>query len=140
MAHAVINGEEYERLEYMDGDTREIIRRGHNLDCIHPGHQLLRFYHQQHNLKHSRVSEKRIEQYYRFSVTGFGRTAGRQAVHLEIHPLDTHRFGYRLSLDKETGLLLRSELVGPNKKVLERFQFVDISIGDAMYSQYLFRC
>ncbi len=130
MAHAVIDGEEYERLEYMDGDKREIIRRGHKLNCIHPGHQLLRFYQWQQNLKQSSLVQGGVGQYYQFTVIGTDRIAGRRAVSLEVSPKDTHRFGYRLSLDEKTGLLLRSELLDPKGQILERFQFVDISIGE----------
>ena len=119
ISHAVIDGEEFERLEYMDGDRREIIRRGHNLSCVHPGSQLLRFYHQQKNLPLSPLDREGIAEYYQFNVSGTGRVAGRSVVNLEINPKDTHRFGYRLSLDKDSGLLLRTELLGPQGKVLE---------------------
>ncbi len=129
MAHAVIDGKEYERLEYMDGDKREVIRRGHPLNCIHPGHQLMRFYRQK-GLQQGALLAASVDQYYLFTVSGEGRIAGRSTVDLQISPRDTHRFGYRLSVDKETGLLLRSELMGPDGKILERFQFVDIRIGE----------
>ncbi len=136
MAHAVIDGQEYERLEHMDGDKREIIRRGHSLTCIHPGHQLIRFYQQQQSLKYSPVDQESIDQYYQFKVTDSGRIAGRDVINMQISPRDTHRFGYRLSLDKETGLLLRSELQGPKGAILERFQFVDIVIGGPIELEY----
>ncbi|MEH6556455.1 MAG: MucB/RseB C-terminal domain-containing protein [Oceanicoccus sp.] len=128
MAHAVIDGEEFERLEYLDGEKREIVRRGHNLNCVHPGHKLLRLYQQQ--LQLDSAADGGVGDFYQFSVTGSGRVAGREVVNLEISPKDTHRFGYHLSLDKETGLLLRTELVGPGKTILERFQFVEITIGE----------
>ena len=136
IAHAVIDGQEYERLEYMDGDKREIIRRGHNLTCIHPGHQLVRFYQQQQNRKHSPLDQEGIGEYYQFTVTDSGRIAGRNVINIDVSPKDTHRFGYRLSLDEETGLLLRSELRGPGGAILERFQFVDITIGEAIDIAY----
>ncbi len=129
IAHAVIDGEEYERLEYMDGDKREIIRRGHNLDCVHPGHQLVRFYQHQKNLKTTAQDPNSLDDYYRFSIEGMDRVAGRSAINLSISPRDTHRFGYRLSLDEASGLILRSELIGPEGKVLERFQFVEINLN-----------
>jgi sigma-E factor negative regulatory protein RseB len=132
IAHAVIDGEEYERLQYMDGDKREIIRRGHALNCVHPGHHLLRFYEQQQNLRFSPVNEAGIGEFYQFVLAGQGRVAGRDVDNLLISPKDSHRFGYRLSLDKESGLLLRTELIGRNNEVLERFQFADIIIGEPL--------
>lgn len=131
LAHAVIDGEEYERLEYLDGEKREIVRQGHHLNCIHPGHQLIRLHQQRQNQLGSPEGGG-VANFYQFSVTGSGRVAGRDVVNLEVSPRDTHRFGYRLSLDKETGLLLRTELVGSENIVLERFQYVEITIGETL--------
>lgn len=132
ITHAVINQQEYERLEYMDGDKREVIRRGHNLNCIHPGHRLAGLYQlqQQQNLKQSPGDHRDIADVYQYTVTGNDRVAGREVINVDVRPKDTHRFGYRLSLDKETGLLLRSELKGPKGMVLERFQYVELTIGE----------
>ena len=129
LVHAVIGGEEYERLEYLDGEKRQIVRRGHDLKCVHPGHQLVRFY--QHGKGFQMTTEKggSISDYYQIEQLDSGRVAGRSVINLSISPKDTHRFGYRLSLDEESGLLLRTELIGPQDKVLERFQFVEITIG-----------
>jgi sigma-E factor negative regulatory protein RseB len=132
IAHAIIDGQEYERLEYMDGDQREIIRQGHDPDCIHPGHQLVRFYQQRQGLKQYAHKQADIEEYYQFRLLDKGRIAGREVFHLDVSPRDLHRFGYRLALDKDTGLLLRSELTNPDGAVLERFQFVEITIGAEM--------
>ena len=139
IAHAVIDGEEYERLEYMDGDKREIIRRGHNLDCVHLGHQLVHFYQYQKNLKITAQESNSLDDYYRFTVDGMDRVAGRSAINLIISPRDTHRFGYRLSLDKTSGLLLRSELIGSEGKVLERFQFVEITLNPDLAKEHFVR-
>lgn len=133
IAHTVIDGEEYERLDYMDGDKREIVRKGHDLRCVHPGHQLVRFYHQQQSLK---KADSGLSEYYRLTVTGESRLAGRVVKELDVSPADAHRFGFRLSLDKETGLLLRSELLAADGKVLERFQFVDITIGEPIAADF----
>lgn len=132
MAHAVIEGEEYERLEYMDGEKREIIRRGHDLNCVHPGHQLVRFYQHGQGFQLSDDQGRGIVDHYQLEQTGVGRVAGRKVFNLAVSPKDTHRFGYRLSLDQETFLLLRTELIGAKGKVLERFQFVEVNIGGTM--------
>lgn len=128
--HAVFDGREYERLEYLDGEQREIIRRGHGINCIHPGHKLVRFFQQQ-QLQGRSADQSGVGQYYLFKVVDSARIAGRKVINIEVRPKDVHRYGYLLSLDEETGLLLRSELKGDAGKILERFQFVEISIGGA---------
>lgn len=123
IAHAVVNGEEFERLEHLDGKENRVIRRGHGPDCIHSGDTLLRLYKKQSNLKGA------VDHFYDFSVVGRSRVAGRSVVELAVMPRDKHRFGHRLSLDESTGLLLRSIRYGTNNQVLERFQFVELSLG-----------
>lgn len=129
IVHTVFNGEEYERLEYLDGEPREIVRRGHSLNCMHPGHQLVRIYQQQQSLKQSAAQPAAVTRYYQFAVVGDGRVAGREVVKIAVTPMDDHRFGYDLALDRDTGLLLRSSLLGARGEVLERFQFVEVDIG-----------
>jgi sigma-E factor negative regulatory protein RseB len=136
ISHAVRDGEEFERLEYMDGDNREIIRRGDNLSYIYRGDQFIRFYQQNNNVQSKSLDQRDVSEYYQFKVSGNDRVAGRLVVNVEISPKDTHRFGYRLSLDKDTGLLMRTELLGLQGKLLERFQFVEVTIGKEIPEAY----
>lgn len=133
IAHTVFNGEEYERLEYLDGEPREIIRRGHSLSCMHPGHQLIRIYQKQQSLNQGQPA---VSRYYQFLITGDNRVAGRDVVEIAVTPRDDHRFGYVLALDNETGLLLRSSLIGTKGEMLERFQFVEISMDEEIPVAY----
>jgi sigma-E factor negative regulatory protein RseB len=129
IAHALVDGEGYERLEYMDGEPREVIRRGTSLSYLYPSQRLIRnlsLQEQQGDV----ASSENIAQYYQLLVAGWGRIAGRPVVNIILKPKDKHRLMHNLSLDKETGLLLKSALLSSDNKVLERFQFVDISIGD----------
>ncbi len=142
ITHSVINGEEYERLEHLDGNRRDIVRHGHGLDCIHPGHKIVRMLAEQSlvesnkNDQQSRVLPERITNFYHFSTVGTGRIAGRNVTKLLLSPKDAHRFTRQLALDDETGLLLQSTLIGQANKVLERFQFVEIAVGEAVSESY----
>ena len=129
IAHAVIDGEEYEFIEHMDGARRPVVRKGHSVDCVHPGHQMVRFYQQR---LQGKQQQGELAQHYRFRIAGIDRVADRAAVVMLVSPNDAHRFGYRLSLDQQTGLLLRSELVAPGNRVVERFQFVEIIFDEAI--------
>ena len=72
-----------------------------------------------------------IANHYRFSVEQGERVAGRQAVRVRIRPLDMYRFGYVMELDRETGLLLKTETLGRGDKILEKFQFASLSYSGA---------
>jgi sigma-E factor negative regulatory protein RseB len=125
ISHVRENGREYERLEYLDGAPREIIRSGNQLTCIHPGQRLERLFQKKQLLKEGLAG---LEQFYHLRNGGEDRVAGRPVEIIEIVPRDEHRLGHRLAVDHETGLLLRSELLGSGQ-VLERFQFVTLELG-----------
>lgn len=124
LRHGVVNGKEFEHVEPLSGGSRDLVRFGHHVSCIHPGHQLLR----------QNPQAVGPDQHYQMSLDGFERVADRKAVVISIQPKDRHRYGYRLSLDKETGLLLRSELLSGRGRAIERFQFVMIEIGGELPS------
>ena len=121
VSHTVVNGSSYERMTELTGQGARVVRTAHPLDCIHPGHKLLRASSDLH------AGRCGIAEQYRFSVGDGERVAGRQAVRIRIAPRDMYRFGYVLELDRETGLLLKAETVGRGEERLEKFQFADLS-------------
>jgi sigma-E factor negative regulatory protein RseB len=127
LSHQLVDGREYERLEYLDGERREIIRSGSQLTCIHPGQRLIRLFQKQQLLRDGLSG---LDHHYELRAVGEGRVAGRRAQTVEITPRDEFRLGYRLALDHDTGLLLRSELLGAGGEVLERFQVATFELGN----------
>ena len=121
VSHFVENGVSSERLTQLTGQGAQIERSDHPLECVHPGHKLLQV---GEDLQAGRCG---IAEHYRFSVGDGERVAGRNAVRIRIQPLDMYRFGYVMELDRETGLLLKTETVGRGDKVLEKFQFANLS-------------
>ncbi|MBL4566658.1 MAG: MucB/RseB C-terminal domain-containing protein [Porticoccus sp.] len=123
--HSVRDGQEFERIIHLSGPKREVVRRGSNLDCQRLGDAMLR----SSPVGLSDISRGHIENNYSLYKRGEDRVAGRDVDIIHVVPKDSFRYGYALGLDKETGLLLQSMLIGNDKRVLERFQFVDITIG-----------
>ncbi|MEH6466459.1 MAG: MucB/RseB C-terminal domain-containing protein [Porticoccus sp.] len=123
--HAVRDGQEFERIIHLSGPKREVVRRGNDLNCQRLGDAMLRGA----ALDIANISRGHLENYYELYIKGDERVAGRDVTIVHVVPKDDFRYGYVLGIDKETGLLLQSMLIGNKKRVLERFQFVDISIG-----------
>ena len=123
--HTVRDGQEFERIIHLSGPKREVVRRGNDLNCQRLGDAMLRGT----ALGIANISRGHLENYYGLYIKGNERVAGRDVTIIHVVPKDNFRYGYVLGIDKETGLLLQSMLIGSNKRVLERFQFVDISIG-----------
>jgi len=129
VVHAVKDGVEFERLQHLSGPEREVLRQGQAVDCLHPGDQLLRG-------RLSALGENTdLYKHYHFYIRGSERVAGREAIVVQVIPKDKYRYGYTLGIDKATGLPLKSLLIGGKKRVLERFQFVELELGPMIGKQ-----
>jgi sigma-E factor negative regulatory protein RseB len=94
--------------------------------CTHTGGELLR------RQPLWQADRCRIAEHYRFSVVGDELVAGRNAVRIVIKPRDLYRFGYVIALDRETGLLLKSQTIHQGRKTLETMQFAHVSYPDVI--------
>ncbi len=68
----------------------------------------------------------RLDNYYRLVLQGDDRVAGRLTEIVSILPKDQYRYGVTLWVDRETGLVLRSEMMGADGTVIEQMMFTDI--------------
>ncbi|BFM11680.1 MucB/RseB C-terminal domain-containing protein [Simiduia litorea] len=125
--HQVIEGVEHESLVHLSGEAREIRRNSDHNHCPFPGEQLIRGAAPQ-----AVQITQDINDFYHISILGFERIAGRQSVVVQVMPRDQHRYGYIVSVDKESYLALKTLLIGPGAKVIERFQFSKIVIDASL--------
>ena len=134
VVHMVVDGERQERLAHLNGPPREIIRRGASVACIlSPDDALAELAASIPAGPFARAfsgSFDRISSHYGVSYSGLGRVAGRAAHRIAVTPKDRDRYGYRLWLDRDNRLLLRSELVDADGARLELFQFTHILFGE----------
>jgi sigma-E factor negative regulatory protein RseB len=132
--HMVVDGVQRERLVHLNGAPRQIVRNGDDVACIvMPGDALLELEQSIPSGPFARAfvrSYDKISENYGLSFYGEDRVADRTAVRLAVIPRDDDRYGYRLWLDKESRLLLRSELIDGDGARLEIFQFNQIKFGD----------
>ncbi|MEH6550204.1 MAG: MucB/RseB C-terminal domain-containing protein [Pseudomonadales bacterium] len=138
--HAVQDGVEFERLIYLNGEPREVIRRGHELSCIHPGDQILRLGHTISSGPFARTFLEPLsdlEDNYDLSMGEVKRIANRSAQQIRVRPKDTYRNGFWLYLDTESHLLLKSVIVSPEGRPLERFQFATVEVGGSISEEDL---
>jgi sigma-E factor negative regulatory protein RseB len=132
VVHIVQDGKESERILHLDGDAREIMRREHDINCIHTGDSLLLG-----SLAPAPFLSKRqaagvpsLLQNYRLQMDKATRVAGRSAQKLRVIPKDSDRYSYDLYLDQATGLLLKSVTRDSNAAVLESAQFTQIKFSE----------
>lgn len=122
----------HERLQPMDGLPREFIRQADEVRCLIPEARRV-------------VVERRVKgdtfprltglaladlaDHYAVQVVGRERVGGFDCQVLEIKPRGTDRYGYRLWVDRASGLLLRSQTLNDRGDVLEQMAFADLRIG-----------
>ncbi|MEM9256818.1 MAG: MucB/RseB C-terminal domain-containing protein [Pseudomonadota bacterium] len=116
-----------DRLVQLTGQGAVVERANQPLDCVQTGCQLRRL---QRDLAAGQCG---ISEYYRLSMMGTERVAGRKAVRVRLEPRDMFRFGYVMVVDEATGLLLKTETTS-GARVLEKFQFASIEIGEEFLS------
>ncbi|GAA6134487.1 sigma factor AlgU regulator MucB [Oceaniserpentilla sp. 4NH20-0058] len=125
IVHGQNEGEIWERLLHLDGNIREIIRRGDALYCINPDKSV----EQIQQLGRSAFTNKQpsnlhqLRKAYEFRSLGQQRIAGRLVDGVQLIPKDASRHIYQLWLDNQTTVPLRTELVSVKGRVLERYQF-----------------
>jgi len=133
VVHRVQDKSFRERLYSLTGSAREIIRDDKSVWCYIPDKQI--GVHENRQSSRNAFLQLRGEQisgldnYYSFKLGSIGRVADRPAQRISIMPRDGYRYGYELWVDEETGLLLRSDLKNESGQTIERYMFVEISIG-----------
>ncbi|MDE1898523.1 MAG: MucB/RseB C-terminal domain-containing protein [Xanthomonadaceae bacterium] len=66
---------------------------------------------------------------YTLTLQSGERIAARATAQLRIRPRDDYRYGYRLWLDRASGLPLRVQLTLDGRPLPEEFRFVDLRVG-----------
>ncbi len=130
--HRADNEGGMEHLISMTGPQREVIR-GHKevMSIIPDSHSVLieRRYAASHYPSPipQAIYEKKLVAYYKFNYLGEDRVAGHICNIIDIHPRDNYRYGYRLWLDVNNAMLLRSDLLNENSRMIVRIMFTSIT-------------
>lgn len=132
ITHVMRSGNEFEKLEILDGVPREYIRNNEEIISYLPESRRV-------------LIEKRVNQdvfpalvaaspsylarYYHITQREVGRVAGYPSQAIELRPKDNLRYGYKLWAEKESGLLLRAQTINERNEVVEQITFTQITIG-----------
>jgi sigma-E factor negative regulatory protein RseB len=131
----VEQGKELERLFNLNGEVRELYREDGEAHCYHSRSDLSAdglTGHDVHIGPFTPAFSDRVlstQNLYNLAMQGKDRVAGRAAVVLTVSPRFNDRYGYRVWLDEETGLLLQSHLI-ERGRIKEIFQFTHIEVGE----------
>lgn len=123
---------ERERMVSLSGPRTELIRDGFNVTCVQADGSATVY---------TRLSnrgllplipdagDRSLAAHYDVRHVGSDRVAGFAADIVDVVARDRLRYGYRLWLDQQSHLLLRSIVTDADRHPLEQFMFVSLEIG-----------
>ena len=131
-----------ERLVALSGAAREVIRDGERVTCILPDDRTVvvarRRPDRLDRMYRSTVLEPEISigsdtaELYSLTIDGVERVADREATVIHVRPKDRYRYGFRLAVDHETGLLLKSELLDSSRTTLEQIVYTHLDLPESI--------
>jgi sigma-E factor negative regulatory protein RseB len=134
--HRVKDGRVAERLVSLSGNGREVVRSDAEVQCYLPDERKV--------VVESRADhgpllgtlptfDDSLEANYRLTMDGRARSViGRDARIVAVSPRDGYRFGYRVWIDEETRMPVRTDLCDANGAVLEQVLFTSLRVGGVL--------
>lgn len=138
--HRVDKGKVTERLVSLDGSGREIIRNEDEVICYLPDRRTV--------LVEKRTDEstllaavpsynEQLEQHYNIERGASTKALGRRTQLILVQPRDQFRYGYRLWLDHETAMPLKSQLCDREGNVIEQILFAELHFRERISADAL---
>ena len=122
-----------EKLSSLNGEARVIIRDSDNVTCIWPGSKSVIVSKSRPRTPFPQFDtdgNSDFARFYNFMISGEDRVAGRESVVVAMMPVDSFRYGYKLWVDKESRLLLRSMMLDMHENVIEQVMFTDLQLPE----------
>ncbi len=132
--------ESRERVLTLDGQQREFIRHGDEVQCLYP--QLRRVVIERGAAARTFPAfaeplASDILTHYDLRRGGSERVAGSACEVVELVPRDHLRYGYRLWVEPRSGLLFKAQTLNESGQVLEQIAFTDVHVGEPVDSNQL---
>ena len=129
--HRIRDGVETLRLRTLSGPPRELLKRNGKLHSDSLGGSAPTSGAASAQTIFSQFGRLARNKWYRASLAGQDRIAGRPAQAIEVRAIDDWRYGYRLWLDQETALPLKIVTVDERGDTVEQVAFTQIRISPA---------
>lgn len=127
--HGVDEKGEWESLESLDGEPRQVVRHNNQVVTVYPERELVTIRHNDTKQSlHPRLPDNidQLDRYYSMTRLDDDRIAGHPALVVDLLPKDQYRYGYRYWVDKETGMLLRCDMMSEDNIAVEQMMFTSL--------------
>jgi len=132
IVHRLDGGRSLERLVSLDGSGREIVRTPEEVHFYMPDRRVVLVEPRSDKgslLKALPAPGPKLDALYTLEQSPGHRLLGRAVRVLDIRPRDAYRYGYRLWLDEDTAMPLRSEVVDGETATVESIHFTKLDLG-----------
>jgi sigma-E factor negative regulatory protein RseB len=126
----VVDGAVTERLESLDGSGRQIVSNGSELTCYLPDQRTVLVEKAPQSLMSAELPKfsDATADFYQLDTLGTIRQMGQKAQVISVTPRDGYRYGYRLWIQRSTGMPLKTELLDTAGNVIEQVVFSSLSM------------
>ncbi len=132
IVHQYRDGALQESLLTLTGPIRTIGRSGGVVACLLSGGQSVLLNSSRQNQPQGSVGQltppdwRQLSTHYGFELLETTRVAGRAVDVVNIIPMDSLRYGYRFSIDRETALPLRIALIDERGRPIQQIMFTEV--------------
>ncbi|HEU4531569.1 MAG TPA: MucB/RseB C-terminal domain-containing protein [Steroidobacteraceae bacterium] len=129
--HRVDGGLVSERLVSLDGSGREIVRTQGELTCYLPDQK--RVLVEQRDDRGALLGtlpafDGRLSDYYSVEKLRPARVHGRSTQVIAVNPRDSYRYGYRVWIDENTAMPLKTQVCDDKGNVIEQILFASLTL------------
>ncbi|MCB1871378.1 MAG: MucB/RseB C-terminal domain-containing protein [Chromatiaceae bacterium] len=135
IVHTVDAEGEKERLVSLNGSAREVVRDDASVVCIAPDARSISVSRRGTGGGFRAVFSMDVDALsalYDFQLLNQARVAGRDTQAVAILPKDAYRYGYRIYLDSQKALPLKTDMLDDKGSVISQIMFTSIQIDTEM--------
>jgi sigma-E factor negative regulatory protein RseB len=133
--HRNTDGAITERLVALDGSGREIVRTDGEVTCYLPDKRTVLVTKRSDRntlVANLPVYSDQLQALYEIKLGTSAKLLGRPTQLVSVQPRDEFRYGYKLWLDAETAMPLKSQLSDRDGHVVEQMAFAELEMRDAI--------
>lgn len=141
--HVCEGDDQVERVESLSGVPRSVFRHNDQVLTLWPDAGLARSEKRESLglfLDRLRSADTSLAEHYHLQVPGqVDRVAGVPAEMVQLLPRDRLRFGYRIWLEQQSGLVVKLQTFDAQGQVLEQAAFSELQLGAPLKAEQLLR-
>ena len=135
IVHAQVDGLPVTKIESMDGQRREILKKNNSLSCVFPDKKLVQIEKQTTRNFFPSIRWPNKDKYvdnYQVMLVGSLRVTGRSCQIIRLNPRDQYRYAHEFCVDDQTQLLLKESTINLSGTAIMTVEFSSLIFGSSV--------